>query len=453
MVEFDRSGRKADARPTAAAATLRGGVSRREFVRGAAAASALFSLAGPLAACGGGGGGDSEAITFLRGPVAEQDVRWQREYAAQFVKEHKGAKVSVNFFDWGTMEADLAAAFSQSQPPDVVYLTTRIWPKYADAGALVDLTDRVKDPAFKETYDAIPQSLWDSVTRDGKIWAIPTDGALFPLFVNRTLLQRAGALDGWDESYEAMFEAAQRIRSGDTYGFTISQSYAEQAYNDLAAYLHNAGAKLIAPDGRSSGLDVPGAADAMDLLRRMHTEGLAPRPGLYDLEGKTALYRAGRVGIAHANPALFLDLAEQKPDFEWDVAMVPPGSAGQTVSGDFGYVGISTASPAQDLAWEYVKYFSSREVVADLMTKLKGTLQAVRTDVIDDLPFPKGGPVYRVQTDFLEKVEAYSTGPEQAELLRSLSTQYEQLIRGQKSGEQMVADAAAAGTELLQQGA
>jgi len=423
-------------------------VSRRALLKLAATSAAALPVAQALAACGGSGGGEAasstSALTYISGPNNDKDQQFKDALASAFTKGQKDVKVRSTFFDWETMDADLTAAYAGDTPPDIAYLVSRAWPQYAAAGALADLTERVKSPAFKETYDAIPEEVWAAITRDGKIWGVPYLGAVFPLYVNESLIKKAGATD-WRSSYDAMFEAARAVRRGETYGFSIGQTQQEAAFQDLGPYIHNAGGSLLTEDGQRGNLDLPDVAQALDLLARLHAEDLAPRPGLYDGEAKAALFRAGRVGIAHGSVALVGDLSAEQPDFDWSLAMAPPGPRAETAYGDFGFLCIAAGSESQDAAWEYVRYLTSPDPVVQYVKDTGRTLQAVRTDVADDI-FPEGdSPAKQLQTEFLPHVQSYTNFPDQVEALRGLVSEYELVIRGKKSG----ADAAAAANELV----
>lgn len=424
-------------------------LSRRALLKIGMSSAVALPTAQFLAACGGGGqstaGKDvGGSLTYISGPNNDKDQGFKDALASAFTKEHKDVKVRSTFFDWETMDADLTAAYAGDAPPDVAYLVSRAWPQYAAAGALADLTERVKSPGFKASYDAIPEEVWAAVTRDGKIWGVPYLGAVFPVYVNESLIKKAGVKD-WRASYDAMFDAARAVRRGDTYGFSIGQTQQEAAFQDLGPYIHNAGGALLNEDGTGGNLDLPEVAAAFELIAKLHAEDLAPRPGLYDGEAKAALFKAGRVGIAHGSVALAGDLSTKQPDFDWSIAMAPRGPVAETAYGDFGFLCIAAKSENQDAAWEYVQYLTSPEPVVQYVKDTGRTLQAVRTDVADDI-FPEGdSPAKQLQTEFLPHVKSYTNFPKQVEALRALVSEYELVIRGKKSG----ADAIAAANETV----
>jgi ABC-type glycerol-3-phosphate transport system substrate-binding protein len=356
-------------------------------------------------------------ISFLKAPHHAQDRRFIREHIAAFAKRQRDdVSVKVSYFDWATLDADLTAAFS-SDPPDLTYLVSRAWARFADAGALADMTDRVKsDRSFKAAYDAIPKPIWDAITRDGKIWGVPWLGAIFPVYVNQRLLRSAG-VDDWDSSYQAMYDAAAAVRDGDVFGFTVATSMQEEAFHDLGAFIHDAGAALVNDDATRADLDHPGVAEAFDLLGRIHTEGIAPKPGIYDGEGKMALFQAGRTGFNTSGASTLVSLQEQEPpEFPWDIGLHPPGPAGRTAYGDFGFLCIAAQSSEekQETAWELIKYLSAPNVVVPYVDQLDRNVQTVRTDVADELDrvFGKAdSAAKRLYSDFLPVVQPYRSFP------------------------------------------
>src|SRR5919201_1176593 len=130
--------------------------SRREFLRRGAGAGVLLSSGGLLAACGGssspqkaaGGAVVSGQLHFLKGPNWANDLSWQKQTAAEFTKLHPKITVTPSLYDWASVETQLTTAFASNAPPDIVYMADTLWPKFAGAGALLDLTDYVNDASF-----------------------------------------------------------------------------------------------------------------------------------------------------------------------------------------------------------------------------------------------------------------------------------------------------------------
>jgi multiple sugar transport system substrate-binding protein len=417
--------------------------SRREFLKvGGAAALSLSGLAA-LAGCGGGGGGSATAkgtVSYIKGPHSTNDLVLQQQLAAEFKKAHPEITVKPALYDWSTSDTKLTAAYASPNPPDVAYLVTAVFPKFADAGAIMDLTDRVKASDFSSEYKAYSQGSWDAATYKDKIWGVPLFGAVFPQYTNETLL--GDHKDSWHTSYASMREAAIDMRKGKNYGFSIGTTVADEAYQYLATYIHNAGGTLFNEDLTGGGLDRPEVVDAFELLRQIHmVDRSAPAPGLYDTEGRNALFKAGRIGLLGTLPIIAAEMSAKAPKFDYDVKLIPPGPAAQTCGGDYGFLCVAENAKDPDAAWEYVKFLSSQKRVSWFLEKTGKTQQALRGDVAESLYGNEKSIQRTMQKDFVGAVQTYSVHPRQKDALRVLVTEFELLLRGRKSAKQMVGDA------------
>jgi len=226
-----------------------------------------------------------------------------------------------------------------------------IYPSFAEQGLLHDMTGLVNDPAWADERAAIESFAWDLAEQQGGTWGVPVLGAVYNIFINKTLLEEAGVLETWDDSYESMLEAAQALTTDDVYGWAARTSAADFAWWDWYPYVHNAGADVLSADGTSCGLVGSDVTDAMQFLIDIHTAGVSPPAGSLDNQGLYDLFKAGRIAILHHETPNIPDLLADPPDFEWDVALAPPGPQGHTVMGNFGILSISPRS-APAVCWD-----------------------------------------------------------------------------------------------------
>jgi multiple sugar transport system substrate-binding protein len=430
--------------------------SRREFLRRGAEAGVLLSAGGLLAACGGEdsdsaatGAAVSGSIRFLKGPNWADDLAWQREVAAAFTARHPKIKVTPSLYDWASVETQLTTAFASNAPPDIVYMADTLWPKFADAGALLDLTDRVNDASFAAEKAKYPKGAWEAVTYDGKVFGVPLIlGVISVVYVNTDLLGKAG-VDPAEAvtSYDAMRAAAKAVRKGDVFGYGMTTTHNDFSYQEWMNYVVNSGAAILGPDGHSGAFDTPQNAAAFDLLRALHHEDRsAPPPGSYDREALKGLFQAGRVGIYHsdANEKIISGKAEGKPvKFAYEVHKLPPGPAGQFVFTVRGNIHIAAKSKSPDAAWEYVKYLSSAQRETAFIRAQGGDLQPARADIASTV-YPAGEQFdwsRKLVEDYIPEAKSVQAHPRMVEMIKAVQGQFERCIRGQLTGAQMVAAA------------
>jgi multiple sugar transport system substrate-binding protein len=434
---------------------------RRQFLRGTAAAGLALSAGDLLAACGDGDPESGPAaalrggtISFLTGPLAGDDLKLQRGYAAAFKGEQPKVDVKVSLFDWGSMIPQLTTAYAGDRPPDLLHMSDSFWAKLASQGAFLDVTEYVNGDGYAATRKAVPQRYWDALTYQDKIWGVPwLTGVYSCLYVNRDLMAAAG-VDDWSSSYDAMRAAAQATTRGKTYGYAVATTFTDFAYQELMNYVFNAGADFLDEAGTSGALDTPDAAAAMEFLRTLHVEDkVTPPPGQYDRAGQEALFRAGRVAMYHSggNAALITGSAEGKTlPFEWDVYPVPPGSKGEFVVVGLESLHIAARSERPAEAFEYAKYLTAPDTVIAYDRQLDGVLQPCRDDVKDRV-YPKTAKYavpQKLMDEFHPKGRAVRGVPRMIDALRVFTEEFEGMVRGQKDGAAMVRDANAKINEL-----
>jgi ABC-type glycerol-3-phosphate transport system substrate-binding protein len=174
----------------------------------------------------------------------------------------------------------------------------------------------------------------------------------------------------------------------------------------------------------------------------------APRPGLYEAEGKEALFRSGRAAIFQGSPTMASQLTEDPPGFEWEMGFVPPGPGGQTMAGDFGYYCIASKTDNEDAAWEYAKFLTSRPVVEKQLQNVLWAVQPVRTDIGDEVLAKAPSWVPQLIQEFIPKVITYTAHPQQLDGLEAIVEEFGLLVRGRKTAEQAVQDANERLTEI-----
>lgn len=439
-----------------------GAYSRRTFLLKGGATVGTLGVGGILAACGGGSSGGAAgastgAITFLKGPNAANDLDLQKTAAKRFTAAHPKIKVTPSMYDWASVETKLTSSYASNTPPDVCYMADTLWPKFAAAGALADITDRVKDPAWKSEYDKFPQAAWDGLTYKGRIYGVPLLlGVISGVYVNLDTMAKAGIKD-FISSYEAMRAAAKATTGGKQFGFYMPVTHNDFAYQSWLNYIYNGGGAVLNKAYTAGDLVHPGVGQGFELLRQLHFEDKStPAPGTYSNEAAQALFRAGRIAIydgAGGNEKIISGKAIGKPvKFKYDFYLLPPGTAGQNVINAAGTLHIAARSKNKDAAWEYVKYLASASQATRFIRGIGGDLQPARTDVADSV-YPKNDPKFafprRLLTEILPKARPVQPHPRMIDMLKAIEVEYEQLIRGKQHGDQMVQRSNDAVTQIV----
>ncbi|AVX04924.1 hypothetical protein MXMO3_02411 [Maritalea myrionectae] len=375
----------------------------------------------------------SGEITMIKGPHSADEHRFEQMIIEDF--KAKAPNVDVNFttYNWANMNAELTTGFASGNPADVLYLVDLVYPNYAANGALHDMAGYASDPDWEDERFAIAPFAWDLAVSDGKVWGVPVLGAVYNIFVNTDLLEEAGVGDTWQNSYQDMMAAAKKATKGDVYGFAARTRTSDFAFWDWLPYVHNAGADLLNEDWTGCGLQ--GAEDATQLLIDLHQAGVTPAVGSMGTQELFDLFKAGKIAILHGETPQINELLANPPNFDWDVAMAPPGPEGQTVMGNFGILSIAEASQNKDEAWAFIKHWASGPQVGRFAEQVN--LQVVREDIVASL-YQDNPAMRKIQMDFVPRVKGIQPHPQILKVLQSIWPVAEDAYRGNLTGEQTI---------------
>ena len=389
--------------------------------------------------------GLSGTVTMMRGPFSADDTVWEDPLVAAFNAQHPGVEIVRTAYDWAAADAEIAAAFASGSPPDIIYLPDQWYGQYAVAGQLEPITDLVNDPAFADDFAAIPQAFWDVATIDGEIYGVPALGVVFPIFVNVDLLEEAGVADTWDDSYEALADAARKLTTDDVWGFSFRSEFIDAGYWDWFPYIQNAGGNVLNDDWTACGFNSPEVVEGVQFLIDTIEEGIALPPGEYDWAGQKALFSAGKIAINHNEGSFINELLTNDPGFRWEVLPAPPGPVTQTMMGNFGFLFISSASENKEAAWEYIKHWASAEQAAAYTEA--NSLFSIRSDLVN--PYADNPVMARVLNEYVPMVQGIQAHPRMREILNTIWPTFSAAYRGQYTAQEAVDKACADMASLL----
>lgn len=158
-----------------------------------------------------------------------------KEVIERFNKDYEG-KYHCDYITTNLEEYDtkLNALIAANDCPDIFIcnpgpnLTT-----YVENGAAADLTDILKNQE-KDWYDTFTGGIFEKITYDGKIMAVPTCFAAACVFYNKDMFAKAGA--SVPTTYDEWLTACQKIKDAGFTPITISAGTA-WCLSMLAGYL------------------------------------------------------------------------------------------------------------------------------------------------------------------------------------------------------------------------
>lgn len=250
---------------------------------------------------------------------------------------------------------------------DIVYCDL-IWvPKFAAAGWLLDLTDRLDS---RERDEFLPADLAAGMYQ-GKLYRIPafTDAGL--------LYYRTDLVSNPPNTFEDLFAAASDKRSDDRWGFVWQGKQFEGLITNFLEVLWGYGGEWITDD-RQVWLDTPEALAALQFL--VKTVGTISPPGVttYIEEDARSVFQNGR-SVFLRNWLYVWNLVERSnADIKGHVGFVPmvhaDGKMGAATLGGWGFA-ISKRTLDPDAAWKFVKFVTASEQLR-LVYEINGRIPA-----------------------------------------------------------------------------
>lgn len=239
-----------------------------------------------------------------------------------------GKNVKINYTEiaWDDyIGTKLTTAFAAGDGPDIFTTCPPEMPRYVSAGVTMPLNDYLTDEMLAD----FTQSYIDTVTFDGNICAIPTQGELLALFYDIDLFEQEGIAP--PTTWEEMIEAAKALTTETRAGLTMRIADDTSIIFNWLPFLWMTGADVLDPETRTSLLDQPGVAESVQLYTDLMTSGaLNAKPsrnadeiGIL-CEGETAMQICGCWAIS--------SIENDYPDANIGVIPYPVQNAGDATS-------------------------------------------------------------------------------------------------------------------------
>ncbi len=284
----------------------------------------------------------------------------------RFEAAHPGVRIE---YTSGILKRDysewLAAQLIQGREPDVYMVLPEDFGMLCGLEALKPLDGLLERDPETSLDDFYPAAL-DSGSMNGVSYALPYECVPTLMFVNKTLLAKAGIkVTGKDWTWDYFYDICQKLTC-DTDGDGVTDQFGSYGYTWKDALVSN-GAALFSEDGRQCQIAEPQAVEAIAFVQRLSA--------LYqDCDVTAKDFDQGRVAF---RPFLFSDYRTYRPypwrikkysGFEWDCIQMPRGPEGISSSElSTVMVGISARTRKQQLAWEFLKALTCSDATQKML--------------------------------------------------------------------------------------
>ena len=276
---------------------------------------------------------------------------------------------------WGEYWTKLQTEAVAGTVPDIVGMVSMFSQQYIRQGTLLSFQPYIDAEPEVNVKDFWPANMLAYTWQD-EIYAFPYDlSTVLPIY-NKNMFEDSGVPQpigdwSWDEFQEACIALTQ-----DTSGDGAIDQWGWLMPN-LAGWtidipLATNGSRFISADGLKCLLDTPEAIETIQWLADLrHVHGVSPTIAQ---QGDVPLFETGRAAMTWGNPEFVQTLTSRigpprdNENFLWDVALFPMNTQpGNSVQG--GSFAIGSSTPHADAAWEFVKFYTSAEILEEMVGK------------------------------------------------------------------------------------
>lgn len=339
---------------------------------------------------------------------------------------HPGVVVHYEYVPFQDLKRQLLVANASGDLPDVTIIDNPDNAAFAQAGVFADITDLVERWEGKGHFFPGP---WRSTFHRGRQYGVPFTSNCLALFYDRAALERAGVKvpETWDE----LRVAARKLTAPGRYGLAISAFHSEEGTFQFLPWLLSAG-------GDVARLDSPAAVRATEFLRSLITDGsMSPEVigwTQYDVQKQ---FSAGKAAMVTIGPWTFGNLERDSPGLQYGIAKVPRDARFASVLGGENLA--ITRQAKRDAAWTFVRYMTSREVMARI-ARTTGNLPP-RTDVVQPGDVWDRDPRLRVFMDQIQYAMPRGPHPRWPEISNLVSGALQEALSGSKPPRKALEDA------------
>ena len=335
----------------------------------------------------------------------------------------------------------VTTAIAAEATPDLMIVDNPDNARYAAAGALADLTDKVKTWGQADKFLPGP---WNSTLWEGKNYGIPLGSNTVVLWINTDLAKAAG-LDvnnppkTWDEFETWAGKMTDKAKG--VYGTALLAKKDETGTFLFLPWILQNGGDL-------QHLDSPESIAALAFWTKLVEEGYAPKSAVTD--GFAEIYTqftSGKAGMMISGTWNVNSIPKDAPDLKWMVAPLPYTKQAASSLGGENWA-MFAASKQQDGAWEFLKFVTD-PAYGTKLTDCMGYIPS-RTDVLEQVAAKStNDPTMLVFLKQMESAAARGPLPNWSDASAIVQQAMQEALSGQKTPEQAMQDAAVAMKSVL----
>lgn len=311
-------------------------------------------------------------VMGAKGPAME-------ELAATFSQE-TGTDVVVQAIPWGEARTKMSTAIASGQGPDVVQIGLSFLAEWAEAGALLDLSEHLGAHPELAAERFFPASA-ATMDIDGVMASVPWISDTRVLFYRNDLLAEAGFAAA-PASFAELTAAADALAARGDGQYGIGLNVADEFLPLILTW--SAGGDVMGANGIDFSSEA--FAEAVAFEQSFFGSGATPKRAQPDDE-MIAGFKDGSIPMFVSGPYMSLNLARQAPELDgkWSVAPIPAGEASVSLMAGSN-LGIFAKSDNVEGALEFIAWLNSDDTqlawnkATNDLPAVSSALQSLATD-------------------------------------------------------------------------
>ncbi|WP_206070440.1 ABC transporter substrate-binding protein [Nodosilinea sp. P-1105] len=300
-------------------------------------------------------------ISFL---VRAVEADQMQSLANQFMEENPDIRLEMvrgpNAAD--AVEDLYTTSFLLGDSPYDLVFSDVVWiPKFAAAGWLEDISDRVSDEELSEFLDA---DVVAGLYQDG-LYRMPFRSDMGMLYYRTDLLEEVGLEP--PETFADLIAASQAIQeeTDTNWGFVWQGSQYEGLVTNYVEIVAGFGGFWIDPDTQEVGLDQDASIKAAEFMKQVISDGITPGGVTnYLEEDSLRQFENGNAAFLRNWPYVWAEANKEGSPVAGNIALKPmvhdDGQQPAACLGGWGF-GLSATTPHPEEAWRVVEFFTSPE--------------------------------------------------------------------------------------------
>ncbi len=273
-------------------------------------------------------------------------------------EQQTGVTVELTELSWNDGKAKLQAAFNSGSAPDVIELGSDWVAQFSSAGVLMDLP---MDSASVGRF--VPYTLEPGMWR-GRMYAYPWTVDTRVMFVNRTLLDKAG-WSGEITTLDDLYRAAEMVFGSGAYGYGANGADAHRLYKKILPLMWTYGSQGASAGGWDGAVvtrtgDVVLNADANRKALQMYAD--LARTGMIETQRQLdAAFLQGKIAFWNSGSWLLPKIAAT-PNLKVEAILMPGlnGQPGVSFAGGE-YLAVNAKTGNTQRARELVQFLTAPE--------------------------------------------------------------------------------------------